>query len=289
VTGASNLAFFFLALSGPYLWLPRSWSWSNVRAVLWFRPARSGRARDFNWHNVIGVWCAPILLFLTITGVVMSYPWANATLYRLAGSPLPVQGGGPGGPGGGGPGGPAGRGSGPGDGPQSATRRGDAVAGHGAEGPNGAPAVPRGDQTRRNGGRDEPSFDTLDASWALAVAQVPTWKSITVRLPARASSPIAFSIVDARSWNGFARSTLTVDSKTARVTRWEPYDEQSRGQKWRGWVRFGHTGELAGLPGQIIAGVACVGGAVLVWTGIALAFRRLLASRRTTTRASIAA
>ncbi len=37
VTGAANLAFFFLAITGPYLWLPRTWSWSNVRAVLWFR------------------------------------------------------------------------------------------------------------------------------------------------------------------------------------------------------------------------------------------------------------
>ncbi len=54
-------------------------------------------------------WCAPVLFVLTLTGVVMSYPWANATLYRLAGSPMPVQGGGPGGPGAG-PGGPAGGG-----------------------------------------------------------------------------------------------------------------------------------------------------------------------------------
>jgi uncharacterized iron-regulated membrane protein len=132
-------------------------------------------------------------------------------------------------------------------------------------------------------------MDKLDESWARAVEQVPTWKSVTVRLPARAGAPIAFSIVDARSWNAFARSQLTVNSKTAAVAKWEPYDEQSRGQKWRGWVRFGHTGELAGLPGQIIAGVACVGGGFLVWTGLALAVRRLIASRRSTTRASIAA
>jgi len=93
-----------------------------------------------------------------------------------------------------------------------------------------------------------------------------------------------FTISDARSWNAFARSTLTVDTATAAVSKWEPYDASSRGQRWRGWVRFGHTGELGGLPGQIVAGAACVGGALLVWTGLALAFRRLLAWRRVTSR-----
>jgi uncharacterized iron-regulated membrane protein len=86
ITGASNFAFLLLAVTGPYLWWPRKWSWSSVRGVIWFRSARNGRARDFNWHNVIGLWCAPILLVLTASGIVMSYPWANALLFRLAGT-----------------------------------------------------------------------------------------------------------------------------------------------------------------------------------------------------------
>jgi uncharacterized membrane protein len=53
-------------------------------------------------------------------------------------------------------------------------------------------------------------------------------------------------------------------------------------------VRFGHTGELAGLTGQLVAGLASVGGAVLVWTGLALAFRHLLAWRRGTARSTTA-
>ncbi len=39
-------------------------------------------------------------------------------------------------------------------------------------------------------------------------------------------------------------------------------------------MRFAHTGEVLGLPGQTIAGVATAGSVVLVWTGIALALRR---------------
>jgi uncharacterized iron-regulated membrane protein len=244
VTGASNCAFFVLALTGPYLWWPRTWSWSNVRAIVWFRSARNGRARDFNWHNVIGLWCAPILIVLTLTGIVMSYPWANSLLFRAAGSPPPIAGGGGGGQ---------------------------------ANGP------------RDGDGRAAPLPENLDASWARAVEQVPTWRSITARLPARAGAPIVFTIVDAQSWNAFARSQLTVSTKNAAVSKWEPYEAQSRGQKWRGWVRFGHTGELAGLPGQILAGLACAGATVLVWTGLALAFRRLLNRRRVATRSNAAA
>src|SRR5262249_60037166 len=119
----------------------------------------------------------------------------------------------------------------------------------------------------------------LDAAWALAAARIPTWRTITVRLPPRGGGPVNLSIVDARSWNQFARSQLTVDAATGRVVKWEPYDDSSRGQKLRGWFRFAHTGELAGLPGQVVAGVASAGGALLVWTGLALALRRLIGWR----------
>jgi uncharacterized iron-regulated membrane protein len=39
-------------------------------------------------------------------------------------------------------------------------------------------------------------------------------------------------------------------------------------------MRFAHTGEVLGLPGQTVAGIVSAGGAVLVWTGLALAWRR---------------
>ena len=37
VTGAANLAFLFIVLSGIYLWLPRVWTWIQFKNVLWFR------------------------------------------------------------------------------------------------------------------------------------------------------------------------------------------------------------------------------------------------------------
>ena len=92
VTGACNFGFLLLVVSGPFLWMPRRWSWQSVKAVALFRGGLSGRARDFNWHNVIGIWCAAPLFLIVLSGVVMSYPWANNLLYRLTGNEPPVQG-----------------------------------------------------------------------------------------------------------------------------------------------------------------------------------------------------
>jgi uncharacterized iron-regulated membrane protein len=89
ITGAANLAFMFLAVSGLYLWWPRTWTPAAVRAVTLFDPRLSGRARDFNWHNTVGLWCAPVLIVLTLTGVVMSFQWANDLLYVMTGNTPP--------------------------------------------------------------------------------------------------------------------------------------------------------------------------------------------------------
>jgi uncharacterized iron-regulated membrane protein len=92
ITGACNLAFLILVVSGPYLWWPRQWSARHWRAVGFPRRGLTGRARHFNWHNAIGIWCAIPLFFIVLSGVIMSYPWANALLYRLTGNQPPAEG-----------------------------------------------------------------------------------------------------------------------------------------------------------------------------------------------------
>jgi uncharacterized iron-regulated membrane protein len=270
ITGACNAAFLVLALSGIYLWWPRQWTWRHVSAVTLFRRGLRGKARDFNWHNVIGFWCAPVLVVLTASGMVISYTWASNLVYTLTGSPRPAaaagRGGGPGAEAGG-RGGGRGRGNGPG---QSEARR-------------EAPGEPgRGDLS--GGGRaprDESHSpaSTLEPLVARAERQVPTWRTMTLRLPPRPGGPVAISMSDRDHWNSYARSTLTLDGRTGADLRWEPYAATSLGQKARGWLRFAHTGELGGLTGEALAGVASAGGAFLVWTGVALALRRLSAWR----------
>jgi outer membrane receptor for monomeric catechols len=83
-------------------------------------------------------------------------------------------------------------------------------------------------------------------------------------------------------WHPAPRSQLVLDPDpvTAEVVRWEPFAGQNMGRRLWAWVRQLHTGEAGGLPGQAIAFVASAGGAVLVWTGIALAWRRFRSWRR---------
>lgn len=52
-------------------------------------------------------------------------------------------------------------------------------------------------------------------------------------------------------------------------------------------MRFAHTGEYYGLAGQTLAGLASAGGAVLVYTGLALAWRRFVAWLRRRARTPV--
>jgi uncharacterized iron-regulated membrane protein len=91
IKGAFTLAMLFLACSGIVLWMPRKWTRRHVSKSLFFRSNLQGRARDWNWHNVIGIWLTAPLLIITVSGVVMAYPWANDLLYRLTGNPPPPR------------------------------------------------------------------------------------------------------------------------------------------------------------------------------------------------------
>ena len=73
VTGACNFGFLFIVVSGFYLWWPRSLTWAHFKNILWFRRGILGKARDFNWHNVIGFWSLVPLFLVVISGVVISY------------------------------------------------------------------------------------------------------------------------------------------------------------------------------------------------------------------------
>jgi uncharacterized iron-regulated membrane protein len=235
VTGASNLAFLFLVMSGPYLWLPRVWTAASVRAIALFQGGLAGKARDFNWHNVIGLWTAVPLFLVVVSGAVISYPWASDLVYTLSGEEAPA-------------------------------RR-----------PAGAPAGP---SSAGGGERRAPTLapmEGLDAAWALACTQVSGWKSITLRFPTSPDAPLNLAIDAGNGGRPDLRSTLVADAKTGALVRHEAYDSQSPGRQRRTWLRFIHTGEAAGLAGQTVAGAASLGAAVLVWTGLALTWRRFRA------------
>jgi uncharacterized iron-regulated membrane protein len=102
---------------------------------------------------------------------------------------------------------------------------------------------------------------------------------------------LVFTIDEGTGGQPQKRATLTLNRATAEVVRWEPFASLSPGRQIRSWLRFAHTGEVYGLVGQTIAGLVSLGASVLVYTGLLLAFRRLLAWRvrvRNARRAAVA-
>lgn len=259
ITGASNALFLFLGISGLILLIPRVWTSAAVRAVLVFRSGLTGKARDFNWHNVIGVWSAAVLIVLTFTALGISFPVTYDAIYSVTGIERPPT-----------PQGPQG-------GPRELQRSGPRETREEGRRPGG-----QREEGQRGAAREAApvaAIAGLDRLWREAEAKLPTWKSIAMRLPARSGQPVTFTMNDRERLNPMPRSTLTMDPATGAVVRWEPYESLITGQRLRTWMRFGHTGELWGLPGQIVAGLASAGGCVLVYTGFALAVRRFAAWR----------
>ena len=247
ITGAANLVFLFLVLSGLYLWWPVQLSRRAFAAVTTFRLGLRPRARDFNWHNVIGFWSAIPLAIVVASGSVISYPWASNLVYRIAGEAPPA----------------------PAPARASATPR-----------PVGGNPAPAEATTTPVGGTSA----ALTAVVSAASATVTNWRTLAIRLPATPTAPTVVTIDRGTGGQPQYRDTLTLDSQTARVVKWEPFTAQTTGRRWRSYLRFAHTGEVLGLTGQTIAGLVSAGALVLAWTGIALALRRLAAwVRRTVT------
>jgi uncharacterized iron-regulated membrane protein len=226
----SNLLFGALILLGVVLWLPRKWSWKAIRASIAFRNGLRGKARDWNWHNVIGIWCALPLLLIVLTGVVMSFGWANALLFRLTGST------------------PAAAGREVGD--RRGHRDGNSVIGR------------------------EPNYDHL-----LNVAKTlnPDWRTITLNVSRGASTPVAATVDTGTGGQPQKRTQYFLNRDTGAIIKITSFADGSLGQRLHTFVRFGHTGEYGGLPGQVIAAIASLGGCLLVYTGLSLAIRRLRA------------
>ena len=233
VTGWANFLFLLMVLSGIYLWWPRRWTRQHVKAVAVLNVKLSGKARDFNWHNAIGAWCAVPLVCVVLGAIPISFPWATALIYRAVGetppAPAPIR------------------------------------AGAGTAQPSGAPLV---------------TLTGLNDAWKRAEAQVDGWRTLTLRVPTAAQSPFVFTIDRGTAGQPQHRGTLTVQRDGSGALSWEPFQAQSTGRRIRTFLRFLHTGEVFGIAGQTVAGVASLGAVFLVWTGLALSWRRFFGRKR---------
>lgn len=231
ITGAANVAFLFLVLAGFYLWWPRNLSARAFRSVLMFRRGLRGKPRDFNWHNVIGIWSLVPLLIIIASAAVISYAWAGALVERFAAEDELAAG------------------------QTSATPRFRATESSASD--SDARALPT--PILRRG-----------------AAQMPDWQALTMQVPVR-GDVVTVLLDGGTGGQPQKQAELTLSAATGEVLGWEPFSSGARPQRIRSILRYAHTGEVLGVVGQTIAGLASTGAVMLVWTGIALALRRLRA------------
>ena len=229
ITGASNLGFFFLVLSGMYLWLPPVYNRVALRTRFLFNPkAHCGKARDYNWHHVFGIWSIVPLAVIVASATVFYYGWANEIVYRSFGEEPPVRGGSP---------------SREAAAPDAAMQPGERL--------------------------------TLDELTERAAAQIAGWRTLTLTLRGATDAVMGYTLDRGNGGQPQLRYDITIDSNTGEVIASERF-AGTPARRTRMMLRFLHTGEALGFAGQTVAGLVSFTSAIMVWTGLALAWRRLV-------------
>jgi len=231
-TAVANLGFFFLIVSGVYLWWPRGCTRAAIRNATWFRRGLTSKARDFNWHNVIGFWLALPLIVIVFSGAMISYQWVGDLVYRVVGESPPL--------------------------PRAVAQ---------AEGTSEQLSSPR------VGGR-LPSLLTYDEAVVRAAGEMPDWNIMTLGVPEAGDSFLAVSVDRGSGRQPPKRLDLSFDRRSGELIGRDGYGFYSQGRRIRLWLRYAHTGEIYGVFGQTVAGMASAGSVVLVWTGLSLSWRR---------------
>jgi uncharacterized iron-regulated membrane protein len=120
---------------------------------------------------------------------------------------------------------------------------------------------------------------TISYRWATNLVYAVAREPAPAERAARARGTVAVSVKSAGAWPPFASVQLTLDGG-GRTLRTERFEDQSPARKARSWLRFLHTGEALGWPGQLVVGTVSLALPLMVWTGLALAWRRFLRRQR---------
>lgn len=303
VMGISAAIFLTLSISGLYLWWPRNWKLKTLRTVSVPNVALKGKARDWNWHNAVGLWSAPVIVIMSFTGMVMAFRGFGNFVYG-------PQAGGPGGAGGAtntpaitaptpgmrplGPdallaaaqkespnwqtitlrmGNARQRGGGGGGmGGMGGERRGGGERG----GERGEVRGEQGGERGERGGQSErPRRENAEISQTGRTESAVNGERGD---RPRGAQPVTVMIREAGSKSPVPLQ-LQLNPYTGEVLKREAFGEQGFRRAMRQLNRTLHTGEAGGIPGQAVALLACLGGMVLVYTGFALAWRRFIGKK----------
>lgn len=288
IIGIANLFFLALILTGIVLWWPRSLTWRGFKAVMVVNLRATGKARDWNWHNSLGFWALPILAVISFSAIPISFRWGGTLVSVLAGeTPSAQQASAPATQG---PAVPA---------PATGAKRLDvatlfdvaAAASPGWQsitlrlespqrrGQGGAQSGQRREGAASgNGGTDEARREAAaakpqDAAAGKAQGNAQTAGNTERPKPAQPQA-IAAAVAFPDAWPRTATTTHWLNPYDKQILSTEPFSAQPASRRLRTWLRYLHTGEALGWPGQLAALIGALTGLVLVYTGFALSWRR---------------
>lgn len=230
VTGAANVAFVFLLVTGPLLWLPRPFNRRTFAASVLPLRGAWGQARAYNWHKITGFWLVGPLLVIAASAIVLSYPSIGDRASPVVGAALPLG--------------------------------------------SLAPAASAADADGATRFSDDPSG--LDAALAAVERAAPEWRSIVVHVPRDESPEVAVEVRTGSAGQPQRAAAVTVDARNRAVVRWEAFGDVGPGRRGQEFLRHAHTGEYWGVAGQALAAAASLAVLCLAWTGLAMAWRRVV-------------
>ena len=192
------------------------------------------------------------MLLIILTGLIMSYGWANNLLFRITGNePPPPRTS------------PPGMATGP-------------SAGEARRGP------PGGEQRRENPpAQSLPNFTGLDTLLTQVQQTHPGWRNISLRMSQAPGGLLPLMLDRGGRGQPHLRTMLNLDlGKPAILPSPDDFQQQNLGRRMRMFARFLHTGELFGFLGQTLAALCTLSAILLVWTGFALAWRRFFKKKQ---------
>ena len=231
-----NAALVPLLLSGFVLWWPKSLRWKSIQNGLCPNGKDRPRGTERSWHIALGFWSLPFLLIMVITGSMHSFEWVRDTAKDLVGPGTVKQ---------------------------------------GSHDSLWAPGL-----SQRSIPSDAKPL-TLDELRALADRELKGWTRLDLFPAATPNAENKTSttrlIAKAPGWGpAFFPVVLQVHPYSGEVLDIHSWDDLSRGTRLLAWNRWLHKGEAFGRVGQIIAGLSCMVMLILIYTGWALAIRRLV-------------
>ncbi|WP_133470145.1 PepSY-associated TM helix domain-containing protein [Paraglaciecola marina] len=107
----------------------------------------------------------------------------------------------------------------------------------------------------------------------------PDWNTISFSAPNKALSLQIFDLDMGNGGEPQKKKSVCLDTLSGELVAEKTFDDYSTYRKIRNYIRFLHTGEVYGLIGQTIAGIASLLACLLVYTGIMMSIRRWKNSR----------